>query len=177
MTIPFDYPLWKQCDAQWGSDIMVTKTVCSVGCLMSSTSMGLAGTIIPIHEDNDSSNKGVQANPGTLNEWLNDNGGYDSTNDMYESVVPKIDPSRITWPADGMHRTNDLPFSTVSEYISKGRIVIGNVMNGGHFVLLTGFSSDGDTFAVNDPGFATESYSYSKDIVGYRIFDMARSSE
>ena len=35
---------------------------------------------------------------------------------------------------------------------------------------------DGDTFAVNDPGFDTNTYSYKNDIVGYRIYDMKRDS-
>ena len=43
-TIPFVYPLFKQCTDAWGTDLMTTKTICSVGCLMSSTSMGLSGT-------------------------------------------------------------------------------------------------------------------------------------
>ena len=73
-----------------------------------------------------------------------------------------------------MHKTNDLSYDTVASYIKSGRVVIGNVLNGGHFVLLTGYSDDGDTFAVNDSGFNTDRYSYSKDIVGYRIFDMKR---
>ncbi len=73
-----------------------------------------------------------------------------------------------------MHRTNDLPYATIVDYINKGRIVVGNVMNGGHFVLLTGYNTDGDSFAVNDSGFNTTSYSYTKDIVGYRIYDMVR---
>ena len=33
--IPFEYPLYHQCDDNWGSDMMVTKTICQVGCLMS----------------------------------------------------------------------------------------------------------------------------------------------
>ena len=74
-----------------------------------------------------------------------------------------------------MHRNNDLPFATVMEYLEAGRIVIGNVHDGGHFVLLTGYSDDGDTFAVNDPGYHSDTYSYKNDVVGYRIFDMVRS--
>ena len=54
-------------------------------------------------------------------------------------------------------------------------MVIANVNNGGHFVLLTGYSvADNDTFAVNDPGYNRDTYSYSSDVVGYRIFDMTR---
>jgi len=46
---------------------------------MSSVSMGLGGCDIEI--------EGETANPGTLNEWLRENGGYDDDNDLIESVV------------------------------------------------------------------------------------------
>lgn len=171
LTIPFEYPLFKQCVDEWGDDVMVTKTICQVGCLMSSTSMGLAGTLIAIPtEDGDS----VDANPGSLNTWLKQNGGYDDSDDFIEPVAQQIDPARVVWPDDAMHKTNDLPYEQVVSYIKAGRVVIGNVHNGGHFVLLTGYSDDGDTFAVNDSGFNTFTYSYKDDIVGYRIFDMVR---
>ena len=39
---------------------------------------------------------------------------------------------------------------------SAGKVVILNVHNGGHWVLTTGVS--GTSFIVNDPGFATSSY-------------------
>jgi len=35
-AIPFQYPLFKQCNSSWGSDIMERETICKVGCLMSS---------------------------------------------------------------------------------------------------------------------------------------------
>jgi hypothetical protein len=158
-----------QCDSKWGDDIMVTKTICDVGCLMSSTSMGLAGTGIPIKAPL------IDSTPKTLNVWLKNNDGYDDSNDLIETQVPLIDPSRIAWPEDAMHKTNDLSYETVRSYLDKGRIVIANVNNGGHFVLLTGYSeTDGDTFAVNDPGHDRDTYSYKNDVVGYRIFDMIR---
>lgn len=165
--VPFAFPLFKQCDPKWGNDIINTKTVCEVGCLMSSTSMGLAGTGILIDRID-------PANPGSLNTWLKANGGYDGQDDLEESVVSQIDPSRVAWPADGKHETNDLAYGKVAEYVELGRIVIANVMKGRHFVLVIGYSEDKDTLYVNDPGFDTLSYSYSKDVVGYRIFDMKR---
>jgi len=171
LTIPFNYPLYKQCDDPWGPELMGNKTVCAVGCLMSSTASGLGGDNIQIPQADSST---MDATPGSLNTWLKLNGGY-SNNNLIESAIPKINPSRISWPADGMHPTNDLPYATVCQYIAAGRVVVGNVMNGGHFVLLIGYSeTDGDTFAVNDSGFDTLQYSYSKDIVGYRIYDMVR---
>ena len=96
-TIPFYFPLYKQCDSAWGSDLMVTKTICQVGCLMSSVSMGLSGSNIDI--------EGLGADPGTLNTWLQENGGYDDYNDLIESVVPEINPDRIVWPDDGLSET------------------------------------------------------------------------
>lgn len=172
-VIPFEYPLFKQCDKKWSDDIMDTKTICQVGCLMSSTAMGLAGVDIPIKSILKIFD--IHSTPKTLNIWLKNNDGYDGSNDLIESAVPNIDPERIFWPDDGMHRTNDLSFDKVQSYLDEGRIVIANVNNGGHFVLLTGYSSsDNDTFTVNDPGYDKETYSYKNDVVGYRIFDMIR---
>lgn len=98
----------------------------------------------------------------------------DGSNDLIEGAVPPINPARIVWPDDGFHKTKDLSYETIVSYLQKGRIVIGNVNNGGHFVLITGYSDDGDTFAVNDPGYSVSTYSYTKDIVGFRIYDMER---
>lgn len=154
-----------QCDSAWGDDLMGTKTICDVGCLMSSTAMGIAGVVIPID--------GEDSTPKTLNVWLRNNEGY-SGNNLIETQVPLIDPERIFWNEDAFHTTNDLAFETVCSYISKGRIVIANVNNGGHFVLLNGYVDDGDTFSVLDPGYSRDSYSYKNDVVGYRIFDMIR---
>jgi hypothetical protein len=131
---------------------------------MSSTAMGIAGYSIPIDS--------TVSSPKSLNIWLKNNNGYDDNN-LIETQVPLIDLERIFWNADAFHKTNDLSYATVSSYLDKGRVVIGNVNNGGHFVLITGYSNeDGDTLIVNDPGYTRSTYSYSSDIVGYRIFDM-----
>ncbi len=62
--------------------------------------------------------------------------GYDNDNGLNEEVVPQIAPSRVAWPADGMHRTNDLSPEMVRSYLLIGRVVIANVRNGRHFVLV-----------------------------------------
>lgn len=145
---------------------MGNKTICDVGCLMSSTSMGIAGKSIYI----DAATY-TESTPKTLNVWLRDNQGY-SNNDLIETQVPLINPERIFWPEDAFHKTNDLPYETIVEYLDIGRVVIANVNQGGHFVLLIGYSTDLDTFYVNDPGYSRSTYSYKNDVVGYRIFDM-----
>lgn len=53
------YPMYKQCDSQWGSEQMGNggETICAYGSMLSSIAMGLTGT-------------GHNYNPGTLNTWL-----------------------------------------------------------------------------------------------------------
>lgn len=64
-TISRNYPLYKQCDPKWGNQQIGTssKTICQVGCLMSSVAMALSGV-------------GHNYNPSTLNSWLKGHGGY-----------------------------------------------------------------------------------------------------
>jgi hypothetical protein len=163
--IPKEYPLYKQCNSTWGNNLIKTETICAVGCLMSSTSMALGGHHIPVGNR--------IADPGTLNEWLRNNGGYTSGNDLIESMVPKVAPKYVSWPSDAMHVHNDLPKSAIQGYLKSGRPVIANVMQGRHFVLVTGWDvSNDDTLYINDPGFTRSTYSYSDDVVGWRLFDM-----
>jgi hypothetical protein len=55
--------------------------------------------------------------------------------------------------------------------LDKGKVVICNVHNGGHWVLAHGHS--GDNILVNDPGFSTTSYTLSQIVNGqngvYRV--------
>lgn len=162
-VVPTQYPLFSQCDPRWGNDTMNSTTICEVGCLMSSLSMVLNEKAILI--------SGQAVTPQVLNAWLRDNGGYDGDNDLQESVVPMISPARISWPANGKHTTNDIPFDTIMTILQSGQPVIANVMNGAHFVLVIGYDPvDGDTLYVNDPYFNIRTYSYTRDIVGWRMF-------
>lgn len=165
VNTPRQYPLYKQCDPQWANNVMINHTICQVGCLMSSISMALNSFNVSID--------GSSATPASLNTWLIHNQGYDAGDDLNEEVLPNLAPGRVVWPADGMHRSNDLDMATVRAYLLIPRVVIANVMHGGHFVLVTGFDwNDEDAILVNDSGFNTTRYSHSSDVVGWRIFDM-----
>ena len=48
------YPTFNQCDGRWGADLIVSETVCAVGCLMSSISSALAGSRIGIPQPTNS---------------------------------------------------------------------------------------------------------------------------
>lgn len=168
-TPPKTFPLYKQCDEKWGSNNMGinNQTICQVGCLMSSISMALDGFNVQI--------EGATSTPATLNAFLRTHDGYvKGTSDLEESAVPKIS-SRITWPKDGMHTSNDLSYTKIGEYLNTDppRVVIANVLHGHHFVLVTAVDNiTNDNLYVHDPGFARSTYSYKTDVVGWRLFDI-----
>lgn len=174
--IPRKYPYYTQCNASWSNDFMGSnnKTICAVGCLMSSVSMAMSGYNIPI----DYNGKMVETTPGTLNYWLQQNDGYaNGTSNLDENTLNKIPNGRVKWnDENGMHTKNDISIEVLRGYLQdyQRRIVIANVMNGEHFVLVYDIDmNDKDTLFVNDPGQFHDTYSYNKDVVGWRIFDMA----
>ena len=165
--VPKQYPTYKQCDALWGPHEMVNTTVCKVGCIMSSTSMALAGHGIDVN--------GLDSNPGSFNQWLRTHNGYIGANNFEEGSIDNVSsllPHSAVWPSDGHHGTNDIDTAELKLYIET-RVVIANVLKGRHFVLVVGVDAlDSDVLYVNDPGFNRTTYSYSKDVVGWRLFDM-----
>jgi hypothetical protein len=167
VVIPYPYPLFKQCDPAWGNNTIVTTTICAVGCLLSSTAMALNGHSILIGPN--------QSNPGTLNYWLQNNNGYDSSNDFIEESLNTLNPSHVHWDdTGGMHRTRDVDLSIVQDLLLNHEPVILNVDHGRHFVLAIGWSvENNDTIIINDPGFDRTNYSYTNDVVGLRLFNMS----
>lgn len=170
-TEPVAYPRFDQCDPRWGQAVMGGngKTVCQVGCLLSSISSALAGAGVPI--------AAMTANPGLLNLYLRSHRGYPDANSsaLDEAAVATVSP-RVRWPSDGMHTTADLSYSTIREYLfaPEPRVVIANVLHGEHFVLVAGLDDrSNDTLFVRDSGFDRQTYSMSHDVVGWRLFDIA----
>jgi len=96
---------------------------------------------------------------------------------MDEGAVPQVNPTHISWPSDGMHTSNDIPLPQIQAMLQAGRPVIAWVMDKQHFVLVTGWDAAApDTLIVNDPGFDRTTYSYTNDVVGWRLFDMKACS-
>ena len=175
--VPKTYPLFKQSDYRWGTDLIHTKTVAAVGCLMSSTAMALAGHGILIAHDVPRPLRSLPVTPGSLNSWLKGHRGYVG-DDLEEAAVPALDPKHVSWSeAGGMHRTNDLSMSDVGARLAEGQPVIANVMGGRHFVLVVGTDRQAGpgskTLFVHDPGFFRIKYSL-HDVVGWRLFNMTQ---
>jgi len=165
------YPSYKQCDSRWGPVQMGQngETICQVGCLMSSISMAMGGNHITIPP------KAEESTPLSVDHWLQENKGFvPGGSSLIEDVMVNINPHHIVWNSTSDHRTNDLSFEEVIRRINgpQPQILIANVMAGQHFVLIVGYRADGDTLVVNDPGFDRNTYSHSRDVVGYRIFYM-----
>jgi hypothetical protein len=108
---------------------------------MSSASMALAGT-------------GHGWNPGSLNSWLRDNGGY-------------YDGGMYLWASInslGISFEGKVSNGLIKSKLDQGKVVICNVRGGGHWVLA--YAYDGDTIYVNDSGFSTNYYPMSQIVDG-----------
>eukprot|EP00164_Ancoracysta_twista_P011330 GFYU01017430.1.p1 GENE.GFYU01017430.1~~GFYU01017430.1.p1 ORF type:complete len:157 (-),score=38.47 GFYU01017430.1:177-581(-) len=119
--------------------------------------------------------KAEESTPLSVDHWLQENKGFvPGGSSLIEDVMVNINPHHIVWNSTSDHRTNDLSFEEVIRRINgpQPQILIANVMAGHHFVLIVGYRADGDTLVVNDPGFNRNTYSHSRDVVGYRIFYM-----
>lgn len=68
--------------------------------------------------------------PGSLNSWLDSNGGYSGC-DIYWGSVDKLGLTSF----QGIENASE---SEICNGLSQGHGIIANVMNGGHWVLLTG---------------------------------------
>ena len=131
--------LYKQCGQSWSNDKLADKTICQVGCLMSSVSMAL--------HSRGKSIDGKSSNPGTLNAWLKTHGGYSGNLFIWGSVSP-------LGLKFSTHTTNHADIRNC--LCNSGCEVILNVNQGGHYVLATGY--DGSGYAVNDPGYSKSRY-------------------
>ena len=108
----------------------MTKTICKVGCLITSVSMALNYYHIPID--------GSPANPGTLNQWLKANNGYLQTNDFVEGRLEKLSPV-IKYQGERFCELNSLLLITryfvttamsnseIIENLNNGVVTIGHV--------------------------------------------------
>ena len=182
VVIPTAFPYYRQCDARWARDVMQTESVCAVGCFLTCCSMMLAGLqngIPSVSPSSPSMNSSSLATPKTLNLWLRNQmkpDGYLSLDILDTPVLPILSP-RISLGSDYMHRTNDLAPQDVISLLQTGKVVVANVLKGAHFVLVTGFPSQGPygnetAWTVNDPASFALFYAHSA-VAGWRIFTIA----
>lgn len=108
---------------------------------------------------------GAATNPGNLNTWLRNNGGYASGDLIIWGSVSKLGLSyQGSYSGSGSAKT----------YFDQNKNVILNVNKGGHYVLMTGYENT-STFYVNDPGFSKTTYAAS-EVVALRVYNAVKKS-
>lgn len=139
-----DFTNWKQCDSQWGSTKLGSKTICEIGCLATSVSIQIARSGTQIMVDN--------FNPGTFVSTISQHNGFDSKNNFnwsensWVSIAPnfKLVQSNISLSGNRVSKANQ-----IAEQIQKGYFPIVSVKNDGHWVAID--YVDGDNVYVFDP--------------------------
>ena len=102
---------------------------------------------------------GQQANPGNLNAWLRNNGGYSGNMFVWGAMAP-YGLKFLGWPESS---------DEIKKHICANRVVILNVNGGGHWVLATGYT--GNTYQVMDTGYPKETYATS-EVVCAGVFSL-----
>ena len=175
------FPLFKQCNPNWAENKMgpvncskITcpgatfgrDTVCSEGCAMTCISMAMDAFGYKI--------QGESVNPGILNSWLVENGGYmcldGNCNNLDLVQIEEIVASgRIKFLGE-IFKPN-FNASTLVKALALDIVVIAHVRNKTHFVLLDGATDKGESFSVLDPFYNTSIYTYESisDVIMYSM--------
>lgn len=129
-------PLFLQGDAAWGQDHLGTspRTMGQVGCAVSSAAM-----IMKFY--------GLDTDPGRLNIFLRDHGGYDENNDLCWEGPTALAPDKVK------HVYEDLPsYHLIDLNLRQGNPVIVRLrLSSGwtHFVVVMG--KQGFDYLIRDP--------------------------
>ncbi|HEX9096801.1 MAG TPA: C39 family peptidase [Candidatus Dormibacteraeota bacterium] len=113
-----------------------TETIGSAGCAITAVVMMLR-------------HYGIDTDPGSFNAWLAGNGGYAFDDQLIWGAVTTYSGGRVAF--SGWFGPD---LGLIQRELDAGRPVVAEVQLGDnqHFVLLTGYTSDGG-FAINDPWF------------------------
>ena len=138
------YKTWLQSDPEWGSIHLGTSdyTMKSSGCLVTSIAMLICHT---------GSADPSEFTPGTLVNYLNNNGGFTSGGALYWAKVDGAVPgfSLVNYKIDLSEMTKSEKTAKMSELLEAGYAVIVSVKNGGHWVALDRI--DGSKVYMMDP--------------------------
>lgn len=132
-------PLFLQGDPAWGYDHLAlsSHTMGQVGCAVSSAAM-----IMKYY--------GLDTDPGRLNNFLRDHGGYDANNDLLWEGPPMLAPDKVR------HVYEDLPsYFLMDSNLERGNPVIVRLRFPSgitHFVVVMG--KQGFDYLIRDPSHA-----------------------
>lgn len=143
----FSVPLFIQWDSRWGNQAYAGETIGIAGCAPTSMAMvitGLEGNMTGIDLNGD----GI-VDPSESAKWSTNNGHAAYMQGSYDALIPSMSKAagltvEQTYNADKAYKA-----------LKEGKIVVANVVpgtiiNGYHFLVLTGVNHDG-SIRMNDP--------------------------
>ncbi len=129
-------PLFLQGDPAWGPEQLARSvhTLSQTGCAVCAVAMVMKSY-------------GVDTDPGRLNNFLRDNGGFDENNDMLWEGPPRMAPTKFR------HVYEDLPsYYLIDANLRRGNPVIVRLLlpsGWTHFVVIMG--KQGFNYLIRDP--------------------------
>lgn len=130
---------WKQCDPRWGNMYVGSKTICSIGCALTSISIQLARSGVQL-------NVIGEFNPGTFMQTHKSNGGF--SDNIITWNVSRIAPNfKLIASHEALFGTKENKINTLKKYAADGEYIVLGVRHGvgqdiGHYVAYNDSSSD-----------------------------------
>lgn len=130
---------WKQCDSRWGNMYVGSKTICSIGCALTSISIQLARSGVQL-------NVSGEFNPGTFMQTHKSNGGF--SDNIITWNVSRIAPNfKLIASHEALFGTKENKINTLKKYAADGEYIVLGVRHGvgqdiGHYVAYNDSSSD-----------------------------------
>lgn len=130
---------WKQCDPRWGNMYVGSKTICSIGCALTSISIQLARSGVQL-------NVSGEFNPGTFMQTHKSNGGF--SDNIITWNVSRIAPNfKLIASHEALYGTKENKINTLKKYAADGEYIVLGVRHGvgqdiGHYVAYNDSSSD-----------------------------------
>lgn len=130
---------WKQCDPRWGNMYVGSKTICSIGCALTSISIQLARSGVQL-------NVSGEFNPGTFMQTHKSNGGF--IDNIITWNVSRIAPNfKLIASHEALFGTKENKINTLKKYAADGEYIVLGVRHGvgqdiGHYVAYNDSSTD-----------------------------------
>ncbi len=138
-----NYPVWGQCNNEpWANDTYdheAGKTICDSGCALTDYAMALATAGLKLPD-------GTAIDPGTLNTWLKNNGGYDQQGFIQWRVIKNYFNSSLKTFGSSDSADVDTALSQC-----KPVLIAATTSNGSHYELVTKKNTCGKGYFIINP--------------------------
>ena len=132
-------PQWKQFKGPWAQDRLGSSTISKIGCAMTSLAILLRMTGLTQSS----------FNPGVLNTYLTNNGGYSGNAIVWSAADGYVDSWRYV-DTQTLSGSNNAKIKAIKGWLDEGYYLIISVKNSGHWVAATGYT--GNEILMSDPG-------------------------